>query len=115
MKKKEEEFLQQYFTIKILDEICGTAVVQIQDEAYYQYGAKGYELHVLVYDHVFSTEFSSADLATFKTLAPSLRGLMVDVKRLKQMENEPDCGKCAAIVPNALTIWIPVKFAENYN
>lgn len=113
--KTEEELLQQCFTIKILDEVCGTAVVQIQDEAYYQYGVNGYELHGLVYDHVFSTEFSCADLAKFKTLAPSLRGLVINVNMLKQMEYEPGCGRCAAIVPNAPATWIPLKFAENCN
>lgn len=111
--KTEEELLQQCFTIKILDEVCGTAVVQILDEDYYKYGVNGYQLDGVTYDHVFSTELSCADLTKFHTLAPSLRGLVVDVKMLKQMEYDPACTRCAAIVPNAPAKWIPIKFSEN--
>jgi len=113
--KTEEELLQQCFTIKILDEVCGTAVVQIQNEEYYKYGVNGYQLDGVTYDHVFSTELSCADLTKFKTLSASLRGLVVDVKMLKQMEYDPACTRCAAIVPNAPAKWIPIKFSENCN
>lgn len=111
--KTEEELLQQCFKVKILDEICGTAVVQIQDEAYFTYGVNGYQLDGVTYNHVFSTELSCADLTKFKTLAASLRGLVVDVKMLKQMEYDPACTRCAAIVPNAPPKWIPIKFADD--
>ncbi|HCL05251.1 MAG TPA: hypothetical protein DHW64_04480 [Chitinophagaceae bacterium] len=113
--KTEEELLQQCFKVKILDEVCGTAVVQIQDEAYFKYGVNGYQLDGVTYDHVFSTELSCADLTKFQTLAASLRGLVVDVKMLKQMEYDPACTRCAAIVPNAPAKWIPIKFSENCN
>lgn len=113
--KTEEELLQQCFKVKILDEVCGTAVMQIQDEAYYKYGVNGYQLDGVTYDHVFSTELSCADLSKFQTLAPSLRGLVVNIKILKQKEYDPACVRCAAIVPNAPAKWIPVKFSEKCN
>ncbi|MFZ6025739.1 MAG: hypothetical protein ACOYVG_14920 [Bacteroidota bacterium] len=113
--KTEEELLQQCFKVKILDEVCGTAVVQIQNEEYFKYGVNGYQLEDVTYDHVFSTELSCTDLTKFKTLAASLRGLVVNVKMLKQMEYDPACVRCAAIVPNAPAKWIPIKFSEQCN
>jgi hypothetical protein len=113
--KTEEELLNHCFKVKILDEVCGTAVVQIQDEEYYKYGVDGYQLEGVTYNHVFSTELSCADLTKFKTLAASLRGLVVDVKMLKQAEYDPACIRCAAIVPNAPAKWVPIKFSENCN
>lgn len=113
--KKDEELLAHCFKVKILDEVCGSAVVQIQDEDYYKFGVNGYQLDGVIYDHVFSTELSCADLSRFHTLASSLRGLVVDVKMLKQMEYDPACGRCAAIVPNAPAKWIPIKFSDNCN
>lgn len=113
--EEEEEELQECFKVKILDEVCGTAVVQIQDEAYFKYGVNGYQPDGVTYDHVFSTELSCADLSRFKTFAASLRGLVVDVKMLKQMEYDPACVRCDAIVPNAPVKWIPIKFSANCN
>lgn len=111
--KTEEELFNQCFKVKILNEVCGTAVVQILDADYYQYGVNGYQLDGVTYDHVFSTELSCADLTKFQTFAASLRGLVVDVKMLKQMEYDPTCIRCAAVVPNAPAKWIPLKFSEN--
>lgn len=111
--KNDEALLKKKFKIKILDEVCGTAVVQIQDEDYYRFGVDGYELDGVTYDHVFSTELSCADLSKFKTFAPSLRGLVVDVKILKQMEYDPACIRCASIVPNAPAKWVPIKYSND--
>lgn len=111
--KTEEELLAQCFKVKILNEVCGTAVVQIQDPEYFKYGVNGYQLDGVTYDHVFSTELSCADLTKLQTFAASLRGLVVDVKMLKQMEYDPACTRCAAVVPNAPAKWIPLKFTEN--
>lgn len=111
--KKDEQLLEKCVQVKILDELCGTAVMQILDEDYFRFGVDGYQKDGVTYDHVFSTELSCADITKFQTLAASLKGLVVNVKMLKQAQYDPACTKCAAVVPNAPAKWIPVAFTGN--
>lgn len=110
--KTEEELLQQCFKAKILDEICGTAVLQIQDPAYYQFGIDGYQLDGVTYDHVFSTELSCADLGSLQTNNTLLRGREINIKILKQAQYDPACIRCASLVLNAPAKWIPIKLSN---
>lgn len=110
--KTDEQLLEKCVQVKILDELCGTAVMQILDEDYFKFGVGGYQKDGVTYDHVFSAELSCADLSKFQTLAASLKGLVVNVKMMKQIQYDPACTKCAAVVPNAPAKWIPIKFSE---
>ncbi len=109
--KTDEQLPEKCVQVKILDELCGTAVMQILDEEYFKFGVDGYQKEGITYDHVFSTELSCADLSKFQTLAASLKGLVVNVKMLKQMQYDPACVRCAGVVPNAPAKWIPVTFS----
>jgi hypothetical protein len=104
--KSTNEIKDQCFEVKILNEICGNAVVQIVDEKFYEFGENGYQLDGVTYDHVFTTTFSCADLTKINTLASSLRGLQLKVKLTDKHEDDPYCTRCAATIANA-----PQKFA----
>lgn len=103
--KSSDELKDQCFEVKILNEICGNAVVQILDEDLYQYGENGYQLDGVTYDHVFATTFSCTDLSKINTFAASLRGLHLQVKVTERHEDDPYCTRCAATIANA-----PQKF-----
>lgn len=104
--------MKKCFRVKILDEFCGTAVMQILDEDYFKFGVNGYQLGNSSYEHVFTTELSCTDMRAINTLAPSLKGLTLHVKMLKQPQYDPACTRCAGVVPNAPDKWIPVQFSE---
>jgi len=105
----------QSFRIKIIDEICGSAVVQIQDAAFYEYGVNGYVKSDSTYDHVFTTRFSCSDLAKMQTLTADKSGLVVKVKLIKEAQPEPDCVTCAAVVPNAPNRFHLVAFTADWS
>ncbi len=104
--------MNKCFRVKILDEFCGTAVMQILDEDYYKFGVSGYQLGNISYDHVFTTELGCADMKTINTFSTSLKGLTLHVKILKQPVYDPAYIRCAGVVPNAPNKWIPVQVSE---
>lgn len=104
--KSSGDLKDQCLEVKILNEICGNAVVQILDPKLYEYGENGYELDGVVYDHVFATRFSCTDMSKMNATSSSLKGLQVKVKVTERHEDDAYCTRCAATIANA-----PQKFA----
>lgn len=104
--KSSSELKDQCLEVKILDEICGNAVVQILDPKLYEYGDNGYQLDGVTYDHVFATRFSCADMSKMYSNSSSLKGLQIKVKATDRHEDDAYCTRCAATIANA-----PQKFA----
>lgn len=113
--KSASELPDQPFRVKIIDEICGNAVVQIQDTAFFSYGVNGYVKADSVYDHVFTTRFSCYDLAKMQTLTANKSGLVVKVKRISKAIPEPDCVTCAATLPNAPAVFHLVVLTADWS
>lgn len=87
--------------VKIVASICGNAVLQIQDPAYYSYGEKGWASGGQVLDHVFYTEFSCQDERTLSQLgSSSLVGTVLNVKFVEK-PTAGECIRCMATVANA--------------
>ena len=103
--KSSDELKDECLEVKILDEICGNAVVQILDPKLYEYGENGYQLDGVTYDHVFATRFSCADMSKLYATSSSLKGVQVKVKATETHEDDPNCTRCAATIANA-----PQKF-----
>lgn len=99
--KSSSELPDQLFRVKIIDEVCGNAVVQIQDTAFFAYGVNGYVKADATYEHVFTTRFTCSDLAKMQTLTADKSGLVVTVKRISEAIPEPGCVTCTATLPNA--------------
>lgn len=99
--KSSSALPDQLFRVKIIDEVCGNAVVQIQDTAFFSYGVNGYVKADSAYDHVFTTRFACSDLAKMQTLTANKSGLVVTVKHISEVIPEPDCITCLATLPNA--------------
>jgi len=100
--------------VRILDQVCNSAVLQITDPAYYNLGVNGYQKDGITYDHVFTTIFSCQALSN-NNMRPNMG--VADkpfyVQILEQPEaGDPNCGSCAAIVSNAPNKLIHVKFSE---
>jgi hypothetical protein len=96
----ETQIPTQCVKVKIIATICGMAVLQIQDPAYYGYGEKGWASGGQVFDHVFFTEFSCQDEQTLSQLArPNLVGLVLNVKFLEKADAD-SCVRCKAMVAN---------------
>ena len=110
--KNNTDLASKCFNIKILDELCGTAVVQILDSAYFEYGVNGYVLNGVTYDHVFTTSFSCQELGKYQTFAAGYHGLALKVQ-LTTSPTPSNCVRCAAVVPNAPNRYQHVKVAEN--
>ena len=103
--KSSDELKDECLEVKILDEICGNAVVQILDQNLYEYGENGYQLDGVTYNHVFATRFSCADMSKMYAGSTSLKGLKIKVKATERHEDDPYCTRCAATIANA-----PQKF-----
>ena len=103
--KSSSDLKDQCVDVKILNEICGNAVVQILDPKLYEYGENGYELDGVIYDHVFATRFSCTDMSKMNAISSSLKGLQVKVKVTDRHEDDAYCTRCAATIANA-----PQKF-----
>lgn len=103
--KSTSELPDQPLRVKIIDELCGNAVVQIQDSAFFSYGVNGYVKADSAYDHVFTTRFSCYDLAKIQTLTANKSGMVVKVKLISEPIPEPDCVTCAATLPNAPSVF----------
>lgn len=84
---------------KIISTICGHAVLQIQDAAYFEKGEDGYiGPNNKVFDHVFYTEFSCRDQERLNKLArPSLIGYEFNAVFVNKNQTG-NCVRCDAIV-----------------
>lgn len=87
--KSSDELKDECLEVKILDEICGNAVVQILDPKLYEYGENGYQLDGVTYDHVFATRLSCADMSKLYATSSSLKGVQVKVKATETHEDDP--------------------------
>lgn len=111
----KSEITEKVFRVKIIDEICSNAVVQIQDPALYQYGVNGYVNAGTMYDHVFTTRFSCADMAKMQTLTADKKGLVIKIRLIENQISEPACSTCAATVPGAPSAFQWVALTEDWS
>jgi hypothetical protein len=111
--KSSSELQDQCFEVKILNEICGNAVVQILDPKLFDYGENGYQLDGISYNHVFTTRFSCADMSKMSASASSLKGLQIKVKATDRHEDDPYCTRCAATISNAPHKFVLLKIAAD--
>ncbi len=113
--KTEKELTNTPFRVTIISEVCGNAIVQIRDSAFYQYGANGYVKAGITYDHVFTTSFSCADLAKMQTLTADKTGLVIKVTLTPQSVIEPQCIRCAATVPDAPGLFQNIALTSDWS
>lgn len=76
-------FSPQTLRVKVVSTLCGTAVLQIQDEGYYAYGVKWESAAGITYEHVFGTTlpcFTDASAGDFLLI---------------QIVDKPDVNDCA--------------------
>ena len=111
----KSEISEKVFRVKIIDEVCSNAVVQIQDPALYQYGVNGFVSRDTTYDHVFTTRFSCADMAKMQTLTADKKGLVIKIRLIENMISEPACSTCAATVPGAPFAFQWVVLTEDWS
>ena len=111
--KSSSELQDQCFEVKILNEICGNAVVQILDPKLFDYGENGYQLDGISYNHVFTTRFSCADMSKMSASASSLKGLQIKVKATDRHVDDPYCTRCAATISNAPHKFVLLKIAAD--
>lgn len=111
----KSEVTEKVFRVKIIDEICSNAVVQIQDPALYQYGVNGYVSADSTYDHVFTTRFSCADMAKMQTYTADKKGLVIKIRLMDKQLSEPGCSTCAATVPGAPAAFQWVTLTEDWS
>lgn len=97
----DPELPDQAFRVKIIDELCGNAVVQIQDTAFFALGVDGYVKADTVYHHVFTTRFSCEDISKMQTLTADKSGMVIRVRLIREAKPEPGCVTCAATLSNA--------------
>jgi len=101
--------------VKVLAEICGTAVLQIQNSKYYNLGEKGWSQDngKTTYDNVFFTVFSCEDMEYIaKEYAGKAEGKTLNVKIQDKFEMG-NCAVCLAIVANPPSTKQNVKVAKN--
>ncbi len=111
----KSEISEKVFRVKIIDEICSSAVVQIQDPALYQYGVNGYVRADSTFDHVFTTRFSCADMAKMQTLTADKKGLVIKIRLIENQISEPGCSTCAATIPGAPSAFQWVVLTEDWS
>lgn len=102
--EKNESDIQndECIEVKIIAEICGTAVLQIQNPKYFDLGENGWTQDggKTSYDHVFFTVFSCTDMEYLgKEYIGNLSGKLLNVKVQKQFEMG-NCAVCLAIIAN---------------
>lgn len=111
--KSSDVLKDECLEVKILDEICGNAVVQILDPKLYDYGENGYKSDGVTYDHVFATRFSCADMSKLYATSSSLKGLQVKVKATERHEDDAYCTRCAATIANAPQKFVLLKVVND--
>jgi hypothetical protein len=111
--KSSDELKDQCFEVKILNEICGNAVVQILDQELYTHGENGYKFDDSNYDHVISTRFSCADMSKLYASSSSLKGLRIKVKVTDRHEDDAYCTRCAATIANAPQKFVLLKVTND--
>ncbi|TAG12170.1 MAG: hypothetical protein EAZ35_10885 [Sphingobacteriia bacterium] len=113
--KTEPESQSNTFKVKILSEICNTAIVQILDSNYYHLGVSGYTSTGIKFDHVFNTKFTCEDMQKMQTLTASRAGLVVSIKTVKEPKLEPGCVLCEALTSFQGAPFIPIELLRNWS
>lgn len=101
--------------VKVLAEICGTAVLQIQNSKYYNLGEKGWsqENGKTSFDNVFFTVFSCEDMEYLsKEYSGKPEGKSFNIKIQDKFEMG-NCAVCLAIIANPPAKRQNVKVAKN--
>jgi hypothetical protein len=114
--KSESDFSNNdCIKIKVIAEICGTAVIQFQDEKHFDLGEKGWSQDggKTVYDNVAFTVLSCEDM---EFLAKEHNG-NVSNKLLNVTINDNfemgSCAVCLAIIAGPPTKKVNIKIAKN--
>ena len=101
------------FEATIIAEICGNAVMQINDEDFEDLGVDGWTNQEVVYDNVFFTRFNCDELAYFGKLArPSLAGLKVKVS-VTDAKDWGSCAVCLATLSNPPSKYLDVEILDD--
>ncbi|MEN9550055.1 MAG: hypothetical protein RIR12_2646 [Bacteroidota bacterium] len=112
--KDETDLPTACVSVKLIKEVCGDAILQIQDSKYYNLGVDGFALEGKIYDHVFTTRFTCQSLAAMpQTLTADRSGLVFNVKLLKEPETaDSTCVTCLATLSNAPSKFYITKYAK---
>ena len=100
------------FEATILAEICGNAVLQINDKDFEKLGVDGWTNQEVVYDNVFFTRFGCSELQYFGKLArPTLTGLKVKVS-VTDSKDWGTCAVCLATLSNPPAKYLDVEILD---
>ncbi len=113
--KTESESQSNTFKVKILSEICNTAIVQILDSNYYHLGVSGYNSAGVKFEHVFNTKFTCEDMQKMQTLTASRVGLVASIKIVKTPKLEPACVLCEALTAFQGAPFIHIELLRNWS
>lgn len=101
------------FEATIIAEICGNAVLQINDKDFEDLGVDGWTSLEVVYDNVFFTRFNCSELSYFGKLArPSLTGLKVKVSVIDS-KDWGSCAVCQAALSNPPSKYLNVEILDD--
>lgn len=75
------------FDVKVAATICGTAILEIQDEAFYEYGVDWENGAAVKYKHVFCT--------TFPCFTEVSTGEVIEIQLVDKLEPS-ECARCEA-------------------
>ena len=114
--KSETDLLSsECIRVKVIADICGTAVIQFQDEKHFTLGEKGWSQDggKTVFDNVAFTVFSCEDMQYLaNTFNDGTTGKMINVKVTDNFEMG-NCAVCLAIISNPPTKRVNIKIARN--
>ncbi|MEN9550049.1 MAG: hypothetical protein RIR12_2640 [Bacteroidota bacterium] len=112
--KNESDLPTACVSVKLIKEVCGDAILQIQDSKYYNLGVDGFALEGKIYDHVFTTRFTCKSLAAMpQTLTTDRSGLVFTVTLLKEPEAvDSTCATCLATLSNAPNKFYNTKYTK---
>lgn len=96
--------------VKLIAEICGTAVLQIQDSKHFDLGENNWSLEVgtTKYDNVFFTVFSCEDME-FLSQNKNQKTFNVKVNDKFEMGN---CAVCLALIANPPSKKLNISIAK---
>lgn len=89
------------FRAKLIGQICGEAIFQILDPAFYDLGEKGWINLDKNYDNEFHSFLTCTDMTYLGQIAaPSVVGLEVSLELMKE-NTDSNCAVCKATFANA--------------
>ncbi|MBX9733525.1 MAG: hypothetical protein K2X37_05655 [Chitinophagaceae bacterium] len=111
--KNETDLPAGCISVKLIKEMCGNAILQIQDSKYYNLGVDNFTFEGKTYDHVFTTRFSCQSLAAMpQTLTADRSGLVFNIKFLKEPETDSTCATCLAVLSNTPNKYYATKYMK---